>query len=282
MNKTGFIRLNEGFFARQDYTPQIRQLGLCSLEDVFSFTGGKNLYKKELTAWRSRTEISLPDGTRWFLKRYTRPPVFVQIKNWFAHRSRQLTACCDFLPAERLQNAGIQTPTVLAFGGKWNGLFEEKSFVLTLEIPQGQSLETKLPDCFYNGGTENRRGKLAFINRLADFARTFHDTGFCHRDFYLCHIFLSRRGDLYLIDLQRTFRPFFFKKRWKLKDITQLYYSASGNLVSRTDRLRFYLRYLVKEKLSAGDRFDIKRIKARVWRMADRDIRRGKSVPFAK
>jgi len=282
MNNADFIELSDGFSVQQDYIEPMQQLGLCSIEDVFSFTGGKNLHKKELADWRSRVEISLPDGSRCFLKRYSRPPAPVQIKNWLAGRSRKLTAHYDFLHADRLEQAGIGTPKVLAFGGKWKGLFEEKSFVITLEIPKGQSLETKLPDCFHADGPKNRSQRLAFIAKLADFARRFHDTGLCHRDFYLCHIFLSGSEDLYLIDLQRTFRPALFKKRWKLKDITQLYYSAPGDIVGGTDRLRFYLRYLGKEKLSAADRFNIKRIKAKAWRMADHDIRRDKPAPFAK
>ena len=44
---------------------------------------------------------------------------------------------------------------------------------------------------------------------------------------------------LSLIDLQRAFIPKWFKSRWILKDLSQLYYSCPGDLISRADRFRF-------------------------------------------
>jgi hypothetical protein len=272
------------FWINPDFAEDLKAMGLDSLESVFAFQGGKSLVKKELTCWRSRMELVLPaKKIRCFLKRYDRPAVSVQLRNWLDHGRRAMTAEYDVLPCLPLNQGGIGTYQPIAYGGRWNGLWEEKSFAILREIPDAVSLEIKLPDCFTLPQTgQNRRQRQEFINHLADFTRRFHQTGFCHRDFYLCHIFRSSDNTLSLIDLQRAFVPTWFKNRWILKDLSQLYYSSPGDLISRADRLRFYLRYAQKETLTGRDRKLIRKLKRRAWAMADRDIRRGKEVPFAK
>jgi hypothetical protein len=272
------------FWINPDFAEDLKAMGLDTLDSVFTFQDGKSLVKKELTCWRSRMEFVLPaKNIRCFLKRYDRPPVTVQLRNWLDHGRRAMTAEYDVLPCLPLNQSGIGTYQPIAYGGRWNGLWEDRSFAILREIPDAASLEMKLPDCFTRPQSgQTHRERLDFICHLADFARRFHHTGFCHRDFYLCHIFCSSDNTLSLIDLQRAFVPTWFKSRWILKDLSQLYYSCPGYLISRADRLRFYLRYAQKEALTGRDRKWIRKLKRRVWLMADRDIRRGKEVPFAK
>jgi hypothetical protein len=272
------------FWICPKFADDLKTMGLDSLESVFAFEGGRALVKKELTSWRSRTEFVLPSGNiRCFLKRYNRPPVRVQLRNWLDHGKRAMTAEYDVLPCRPLNQRGVGTYQPVAYGGRWDGLWEDKSFAILREIPDAESLETKLPNCFApTQSGQNIRQRRDFIHHLADFARRFHQTGFCHRDFYLCHIFRSSDNTLSLIDLQRAFVPRCFRSRWILKDLSQLYFSSPGDIISRADRLRFYLRYAQRDILTARDRRLIQRLKRRVWAMADRDIRRGKEVPFAK
>jgi heptose I phosphotransferase len=278
------IPLADGYRACPEFAEDLRAMGLNTVEDVFAFQGGTSLTKKELTAWRNRMEFVLPGkNIRCFLKRYNRPPIGVQLRNWLGHGKRALTAEYDVLPCRPLNEGGIGTYQPIAYGGRWNGLWEEKSFAILREIPNAQSLEKKLPDCFLSPASpQSRKEQLTFLYQLADFARRFHATGYCHRDFYLCHIFYSPDSVLSLIDLQRAFVPKLFRGRWILKDLSQLYYSAPGDIISRADRLRFYLRYIQKDRLNSFDRQWIRKLKRRAWRMADRDIRRGKEAPFAK
>ena len=283
MDKT-LIQLAPDFFIHQDFVEPLRKYGIKNLNSVFAFQNGTDLTKKGLTRWRSRTELTLPDlNVRCFLKRYNRPPAAIQIRNWLSHGSRQLTAMYDVLPCTELNRTGIGTYQVIAYGGRWRGVFEEKSFAILLEIPQAQSLEKQLPDCFTQADYPAvRQSRIAFINHLADFIRQFHQSGFCHRDLYLCHIFRNINGDLSLIDLQRAFQPRLFRSRWIRKDLAQLYYSAPGDIISQSDRLRFYLQYVQKNSLTDSDKRFIRKLKRKAWRMADRAIRRGNCVPFAK
>jgi len=283
MSQRKFTEVAEGFFADCDYVGPLAETGLDSIDAVFSFQGDRHLDKPNLARHRTRIRFTIPAAGRvCFLKRYDAPPVLEQARNWLDHLHRASTADYDRLPAEQLNAAGIKTARVIAYGQQWAGIFERRSFVITEEIPKAHSLEQRLPEYFYDPCTsENVRRKRRFIEKLADFARRFHETGLRHRDFYLCHIFMTTDEELYLIDLQRTFRPVVFDERFRIKDIAQLYYSAPGDVVSRTDRLRFYRRYTGRKKLTRSDRFFIARLKARVWRMADHDIKHGRDVPFA-
>lgn len=282
MRSAAFEQMAEGFWADPAWKETLHGLGLTSMDAVFAFEGGQSLHKADLASYRSRLRIERPDGPALYLKRYVNTPRIIQIKNWLAYGRR--TAACDLdrLPGEALSEIGIQTPKVVAWGAQWGGLFEKRSFILTEEIP-GASLEKHLPDCLTNlHPLEQVRQRREFLAKLADWIGTFHRAGFCHRDLYLCHIFLTDKKDLVLIDLHRTFTPRLFKARYRIKDLTQLYYSSPGQMISRADRLRFYLRYAGREKLTGADRHLIGRIKRKAWRMADHDIGHGRPVPFAQ
>jgi len=278
-----FTEMSPGFFANVDFVDSLKANRLDSIEAVFAFEGGRDLAKANLAGFRSRCEFSLDEsGVKYFLKRYNDVPILTQLKNWFSHRRRDATAHFDIGPSEELAVIGLRTARVVAYGSIFGGVFEKRSFVITEEITNAESLEKKLPGFVSNPlGSADYRARREFIEKLADFARRFHETGFRHRDFYLCHIFLNGEGQFYLIDLQRAFKPLLGKCRYRIKDITQLYYSSPGQIFTRADRLRFYLRYRAKARITLADRLFIRALKSKAWRMADHDIRNGRDVPFA-
>lgn len=280
--KQKFTEISKSFFVDTDYTTALSELGLTSIDAVFSFKAGKNLAKPNLAAYRSRLqfEINSPPVTV-FLKRYDRPPILVQLRNWLASRGRKNCAALDFESANKLNGIGVSTPKTICYGQQWNMLFEKRSFIITEKILKAQSLEQKLPDFFDAPVTvENTKLRKDFICQLAAFVKKIHESGFRHRDLYLCHIFYSDTRQFYLIDLARVFKPNFFARRFRVKDIAQLHYSAPGRYFSKTDRLRFYYSYTVRNKLSKKDKVFISKVKNKAKRMADHDIKHGKCVPF--
>ena len=284
MNAPDFPEVSSDLFVAADYVDALGQAGLDSIDAVFAFEGDKNLAKANLAEHRTRILFRLDStGRRYYLKRYDRTPWGDQIRGWVDHLRRASMSAFDREPAKNLAAVGIKTAKVIAYGEQWSGLFEKRSFVITEEIADAESLEKRLPSYFYDSTpTENVERKREFICKLADFARRFHETDLRHRDFYLCHIFLTTDEEFYLIDLHRTFKPMLFDERFRIKDITQLYYSAPGDVISRADRLRFFKRYLGRERLSRADRAFIRKLKSRAWRMADHDIKHGRVVPFTK
>jgi len=277
-----FIKLSKTCYVRQDYAQSFRNAGLADIEAIFKFSGDENLVKDNLTSYRSRIKFKLEGFDKaLYLKRYDKVPVNRQIKNWFCHRNRASAAAFDYMPGKELLRYGISTPKTVAYGDQWAGLFEKRSFMVMEEI-EGHSLEEKVPACFYDRKSANsHRLRCEFITKLADFVKAFHDTGFRHRDLYLCHIFCSEGDRFHLIDMHRAFKPRILAERYRLKDLTQLHYSAPGRVISQADRLRFYLRYCGKTKLDGRDKRFLRKVKSRAWRMALHDMKHSRQVPFA-
>jgi len=277
-----FIETSQSFFLGSGYVKAFEKLGLTSFDALFSFNSGKDPGGSSLPEYRSRLEfkISDPDKTL-FLKRYNRPDALTQIKNWFWHNTRKSTMSFDLDPGDELTRAGIKTPKTISYGEQWGVFLEKRSFIITEELPNAESLEQKLPDCFEDRSKpENLRQQRNFIEQLGQFAKKFHDTGYRHRDFYLAHIFYSDDGTFYLIDLQRAFKPRILAERFRVKDIAQLYYSAPGSAFSKTDRLRFYKSYSGKKLLDGRDKTFIRKVVRKVNWIARREIKHGRLVPF--
>jgi len=264
-----FKELNSGFFVHRDFADCFAKMGLVSVDAVFAFDRGKNLHKENLAKFRQRIMFETENPkTTLFLKRYQNTPKITQIKNWLNHKKKISTSACDIAPAENLRKFGINTPRTIAFGHEQDGIFEKRSFAITEQIPDSSSLEQKLP------------ADRDFVKKLAAFVRKFHDTGFRHRDLYLCHIFCSSKCEFTLIDLARAFKPLFFSEKYRIKDLAQLYYSSPANTISKTTRLRFFLLYMQKEKLDYSDKITIKKIKAKAAQMAKHDKKHNRPVPY--
>ncbi len=282
MEKQDFIKISGSFFVAAQFKQPLETLGLKSIDSIFSFSGGQNLHKKELDKHRSRLQLELnnPSATL-FLKRYQSPPLLSQIKNWLNNHSICSLALSEANTALKLSNLGINVPQVVCFGDEQGLLFEKRSFVITNKILNSESLEKKLPAYFYGPITDDKLNlRKSFIRKLADFIKKFHETGYRHRDLYLCHIFYDGFDKFHLIDLARAFRPMVFSERFRIKDLAQLYYSAPAAAFSKSDRIRFYLYYTAHKKLTAADKIIISKIKLRANRMALHNKKHGRIVPF--
>jgi hypothetical protein len=282
MEAQKFIKLDKTFFADEQSAELLQKAGLTSIDEVFKYSGGDELVKENIGKHRSRTMIEI-EGKTYFLKRYTNTPMSKQIANWIDHGQKKSTADYDRGPVQLFEKADILTPKTVAYGCQWKLGFEKRSFIITEKIASAQSLEKRLPDCFYGGNTPgNHKRKCEFIEKLARFAKRFHQSKMRHRDFYFAHLFLNTDDELYLIDLQRVFMPEILSERYRVKDIAQLHYSAPGDIVSCSDRMRFLKHYLGKENLTFANKRFLRKVKFKAWHMADHDIKHGRSVPFAK
>ncbi|MFQ6036117.1 MAG: lipopolysaccharide heptosyltransferase II [Sedimentisphaerales bacterium] len=281
--RQNFVEISNSFFVDLNYKTALAELGLISIDAVFSFNAAKNLAKDSLARYRSRLQFQTNSPlTTLFLKRYDRPPILTQLRNWLAHRSRKSCSFLEFEQINELQAAGINTPKIVSYGQQWGSFFEKRSFIITEKIPNAESLERKLPSFFTGPATtENLKLRRDFIARLADFVKRFHQINFRHRDLYFSHIFYDDKGNFHLIDLARTFKPIILHQRFRIKDIAQLYYSAPAKYFSNTDRLRFCLAYTGRSKLTNKDKTFIRKVLNKTKRIARHDLKYGRTVPFA-
>jgi heptosyltransferase-2 len=279
-----FIETSESFFVDPNYKAALDKLGLTTVDNVFSFNAGKSLSKDNLARFRSRLqfETGSPAATL-FLKRYDRPPIMLQLRNRLSYRSRRSCSFYELESAGELAAAGINTPKVVCYGEQRGRFFEKRSFIITEKLADAESLERKLPACFIGPVTlKNFKLRRKFIAQLASFIKKFHDTNYRHRDLYFSHIYYSGNGAFYLIDLARAFKPVLLRRRFQIKDIAQLYYSAPARYFLKTDRMRFYLAYVGRNKLTKDDKVFIRKVINKAESMARHDIKYGRIAPFAK
>ena len=278
-----FVEASSGFFVDRRYRRPLAEVGLNCLDEAASFGGGENLTKDGLPSFRSRSRFQAGDPkVTFYLKRYvdTAAPLPRRL-------AEALRLCRDMGQREamvirRLKAAGVNVPKVVCYGGEHRFLLAQKSFVITEGIARAHSLESRLPDCLSRRArSRNTAGRREFIRKLAQFIKDFHDTGFRHRDLYFSHIFVNDRGEFFLIDLARAFRPVIFTRRWTAKDLAQLCYSAPASNFSLSDRLRFYKYYRRRRRLEPGDRALIRRVVRKTRKMAGHDIRRGLPPGFS-
>jgi len=287
LSQKEFVETEKSFYIDREYQTALSEAGLTSIEEVFSFDAAKNLSKSNLASYRSRLQfdISSPEkesSTTVFMKRYDCPPVMVQLKNWLSYHNHRSDAFREYDAAYQLAARDINTPKVVCYGEQRNALFETRSFIITEKIPDAESLERQLPDCFDGEITiEKLKLRRHFIVQAAAFIKKFHDTNYRHRDLYFSHIFYDESDKFFLIDLARVFRPILLRKRFQIKDIAQVYYSASGKHFSRTDRLRFYMTYAAQNKLRRIDKIFIRKVINKAEQMAKHDRKHGRTVPFA-
>jgi heptose I phosphotransferase len=286
MPERGLTEITKSFFIDPEYRAALGKSGLTSVEAIFSFEAAEDLAKKNLAAFRSRLkfEIDAPGSsqpTTVFLKRYDSPPAVHQLANWLTARARKSCGALEYAVTSELSAAGIETPKPICYGEQWGALFEKRSFIITEKIADAEALERRLPPCFSEPATsENLRLRRSFIAQLASFIRKFHQTGYHHRDLYLSHIFYSDKGSFFLIDLARAFKPRILARRFQIKDLAQLYYSAPGRHFSRTDRLRFYVGYIGRQQLTAEDKVLLREVVDKAECIARRERKHGRQVPF--
>ncbi|MFQ5990060.1 MAG: glycosyltransferase [Candidatus Methylomirabilales bacterium] len=179
--------------------------------------------------------------------------------------------------AERLQTLGIPTMARVAVGEEWRLGLEKESFFVSAAV-EGESLENFLPLRYAPPLThEQIFEKRVLIRQAADLTRRLHRAGLWHRDYYLGHLFVRRNGEkgleLLIIDLERLVKVFFPLVRRRIKDLASLSFTAEGMPLTRTDRLRFYLRYRRVARLDAREKALIRAILRKAERIGQHTAR---------
>lgn len=171
----------------------------------------------------------------------------------------------------RLESAGIPCMEMAAFGEKLrqDGLLE--SFFLTPELEGFTQLDDFLRARFQPLAAQHGRRRdvhlRRLISRVAAIAKQFHEAGFNHRDLYCCHFFVREtipgNFEIRLIDLQRVQHRNRLRRRWLVKDLAQLAYSAPRARIKCTQKMAFIREYLGVRKLRPEDKRLIREVLAK-------------------
>ena len=225
---------------------------------------------KDRENWRLRM-----DGQTVYLKKH-------HIRTWAGHLRARLglgpgetAARTEARNVRNLARDGVDAMTLIAFGERLasDGLLE--SFLLTEDLRGYAQLDhfinARFPQRELHRTMTRRpqatRDMKALIAEVARVARRFHEAGYNHRDLYCCHFFINEseagRFAVRLIDLQRVQHRRHFRRRWIVKDLAQLAYSAPRERVKCTHKMAFMRTYLGVPKLRPRDKRLIRAVLAK-------------------
>ena len=268
----------EPMWADADYLPWLRRCGLAAFNAVMEDTTGRVVRRLKD---RENVILELPHphhGTaRAYLKRHhSSDPL-----GWMWAKLRRGSFVSpgrrEASNIPRLERAGVRTMRLIAAGERFRQPWSVDSFVLTEEVPGAVQLDHFLRRRFTDLKEKSQRTELRqLVAAVAEVTRRFHEAGYNHRDLYCCHFLIREpkpaRFAVHMIDLQRVQHRRRWRTRWLVKDLSQLNYSAPREIVSRTDRLRFFLRWRGVDRLARADKRLVRRILSKTARIARRGI----------
>lgn len=243
-NIAHFVPLDHGLvWVAPEYAEVFHQQNLTTFDGFMRFAGGQQ-YKKNL--YREVIRLEFPSSKPMFLKRHLRQKRWDSLKSWLFLQKPKSAARQEIESIGYLEAIGVATMKPVAFGEMPQRIWEPCSFLITEEIAQGEKLERYLVEA-HSKWQEDLAFRRELIRRLAFMLRNMHTHNIHHQDFYLGHILLTWHNtqdfSLVVIDLQRMRKKHRLSLRWKIKDISQLNYSAPWPLVSIADRIRFFHEY---------------------------------------
>lgn len=193
-------------------------------------------------------------GNSYFIKQHFGVGWGEIFKNLLTLRWPIISARTEKNAIQKLDEIGIATTPLVAFGERGNNPAQQQSFLITRDLGDIISLEHLCGA--WQQSPPDARFKRRLIVAVAQLARTLHAHGMNHRDFYICHLCLDKTYSandalrLYLIDLHRVGIRSTLKTSDRLKDLAALYFSAMDCGLSKRDYLRF-LRHYRKPQTSA-------------------------------
>ncbi|HEX9793846.1 MAG TPA: lipopolysaccharide kinase InaA family protein [Planctomycetota bacterium] len=225
--------------------PLLRELGLDTLAGALRFAAG--------------TVVRDAGPRRTFRVRTSGGTLYVKVHRGLPRGGRWRLFGNNGSPARRewdnigaLRRAGFDMPEPVAVGERANAFgVPAESYLITREVcgqPLDELLREGWPDPHGRGPLAARQ---AVLQDVAGMIRRLHANGFFHKDCYCGHLIVApdpRWGRPYLIDLARVEQRFPPRRRWLVKDLAALESSCGPN-VSRSDKLRFLLIYLCKNRV---------------------------------
>lgn len=202
-------------------------------------------------------------GTAYFAKLHRGIPWRDVAKDLLSLKRPVVGAGREFAACRHLAASNVPVPAVAAYGWRgWNPA-TRRSFVLCEALAGFASLE-EVARRWRCDGAPPVGLRRQLLGEVAGLTRRLHGAGVNHRDYYLCHLFVDASklaaGEIALavIDLHRAGIRRRVPRRWLLRDLAALLYSAAaaaagtenrpspagaGWRLSRTDQFRFVRGY---------------------------------------
>ena len=175
-------------------------------------------------------------------------------KNLMIGKKPIISAMTEVKAIQKLDEIGIATTPLVAYGQRGSNPANLQSFVLTEDLGDIVSLEDICADPKTYPMTAQT--KQLMLKAVANLATKLHGSGqelaSVHRDFYFCHFALQHQHakvnqyDLYLVDLHRMLLNQAPNGNAVMKDIAGFYFSAMQNGFS-VDELDIFKQHYLKQ-----------------------------------
>jgi len=225
---------NGTFLINRDFSDILTENGIDSPDALWNVDGEsvKKILKERGT---ERTFLKTSDSGQLetYIKRYLPLPLKERLKGMISFKPVFTSgALHEWESLIAFHRADISTIIPIAAGLLADG----RSVNITLGITDYR----RASDIFAE--KPNRKMRIELVENIAKLAGKMHSAKLAHQDFYLVHLFVKDNLQVLPIDLQRIIMGRLFKKRWQIKDLAQLRFSAY-DYVSKTDMLHFWKIY---------------------------------------
>ncbi len=279
--ETGLEQAGDGkMWLDRRFRSELAAVGLVGFDAVMVTSGGRCLrVLEDRENWRLELSGAKQACLVVYLKRH-------HVRTWRSRLRAKLGAGpgrtagrVEASNIRRLSAEGIACMDLVAFGENLMPDGRLESFVLTEELagyrPLDDFVKERFPASRPRRAAQRDPDLDRLIRRVAAVTREFHDAGYNHRDLYCCHFFVREpapgRFEIKLIDLQRVQHRRRRRRRWLVKDLAQLAYSAPRDRITCTHRLAFMRHYLGVRRLRACDKRLIRAVLAKQQRMERRE-----------
>jgi heptose I phosphotransferase len=225
----------------------LQQAGLQSIQDVMQIQG------KVFRSVVGRKTIQVNLGNKsYFIKQHFGVGWSEILKSFLSGKKPILGAMTEVNAIEKLNEIGIATTPLVAYGQQGCIPASMQSFVVTEDLGDIVSLEDVCAD--WQISPPDVRLKQKIIIAIAQLAAKFHGAGLSHRDFYLCHFALKKyefsQGVIryYLLDLHRVLQGQQANSSAVMKDIAGLIFSTKDCGFTAEDWTLFKQHYLPKSQ----------------------------------
>lgn len=272
--EAGFIPAEGGaMWLDETYRHALDERGLTRFERVMQELNGrcqKTLPDREVWHFRIESEADSPRGI--YLKRHHLRTFGSKLRAIFGLPPAPTPGRIEAENVGRLSAEGIAVMRLIAYGEKLHADGLQESFVITEELEQYTELQHYLRRNYSAQPTLQSEKRLRrLIRDIAGIVRRFHGAGYNHRDLYCCHFFVKEHSaaswEVRLIDLQRVQRRRWFRRRWIVKDLAQLSWSAPSVCIHGRQKITFLHEYFGVKKLQPAHKKLIRAVMAKQKRM---------------
>lgn len=221
-------------------------LGKDPFTDLMTITG--EIFRKQ--PHRETLRIFIGQSP-YFIKRHTGVTLTECLKNIATGKMPVIGAEQEVRAIKTVTALGIPTTPLVGHGVRGHNPLTQESFILTRSLENTLSLELYCEA--WAVSPPPYETKRAILNEVARITRILHDQHCYHRDLYLCHFLLQLSAEkklintqpivLHLIDLHRLLQCSSPSRRWQVKDLSALLFSALDAKITLRDVLRFLKIY---------------------------------------